>query len=218
MMKIRKIVDLSHELKNGTVVYPGDPIVDISVATALEQDGYNLSNVHIGTQSGSHVDAPYHFRNGGKTIDQMALSYCMGNAYLIDVSYKKEEESITLEEVKQHEAAIKTADIVMFRTDWYQYAGEEKFFHHPYLSKEAGEYLLSIGIKTVATDAINLDATGGTEFPLHDMYADEGGLIAENLAHFDDIDFAEPFVCFLPLHLVGVDGSPIRAVAIDFEK
>jgi len=41
-------------------------------------------------------------------------------------------------------------------------------------------------------------------------------LIAENLAHFDEIDFSEPFVIFLPLKLVGVDGSPVRAVAVEF--
>ena len=37
MQKIKKIVDLSHELKNGTVVYPGDPVVDITVATVKER-------------------------------------------------------------------------------------------------------------------------------------------------------------------------------------
>ena len=94
---------------------------------------------------------------------------------------------------------------------------EERFFLHPYLSKEAGKYLLANGINTVAIDAINIDKTGGTEFPIHDMYADASGLIAENLAHFDEIDFVDPFVVFLPLKLVGVDGSPVRAVAVEFE-
>lgn len=217
MKKIKKIVDLSHPLQNGTVVYPGDPKPDITVATTLEAEGYNLSNVHIGSQSGSHVDAPYHFRNEGLTIDKMDLSYCMGNAVVIDVSYKKEQEEITLAEVLQYEKQIQEADVVLFRTDWYRFVGEEKFFLHPYLSKEAGEYLLANSIKTVAIDAINIDKTGGTEFPIHDMYADASGLIAENLAHFDEIDFAEPFVIFLPLKLVGVDGSPVRAVAVEFE-
>lgn len=216
MKKIKKIVDLSHPLQNGTVVYPGDPEPDITVATTLEAEGYNLSNVHIGSQSGSHVDAPYHFCNEGTTIDKMDLSYCMGNALVIDASYKKAQEEITLAEVRQYEPQLKKADMVLFRTDWYRFAGEEKFFLHPYLSKEAGEYLLANGIKTVAIDAINIDKTGGTEFPIHDMYAAEGGLIAENLANFDKIDFAEPFVIFLPLKLVGVDGSPVRAAAVDF--
>ena len=127
MKKIHKIIDLSHPLQNGTVVYPGDPKPDITVATTLEKEGYNLSNVHIGSQSGSHVDAPYHFRNDGLTINQMDLRYCMGNAVVIDVSYKKEQEEITLLEVQPYEKEIEKADIVLFRTDWYRYAGEEKF-------------------------------------------------------------------------------------------
>ena len=197
MQKIKKIVDLSHELKNGTVVYPGDPVVDITVATVKEKDGYNLSNVHIGSQSGSHVDAPYHFKNDGLTVDRMELSYFMGNALVIDASDK--------------------GDIVLFRTDWYQYEGQDKFFRHPYLSAEAGAYLLDRGIQTLAIDAINLDRTGGTKFPVHEMYAEAGGLIAENLAHFDKIEFDEPIVIFLPLKLTGVDGSPVRAAAVSFE-
>lgn len=218
MKKIRKIVDLSHRLENTTVVYPGDPEPNITVATTLEREGYNLSKVQIGSQSGSHVDAPYHFLNTGKTVDQMDLSDCMGNALLIDVSNKKEEEEILLEEVQKYEAQMKDVSIVLFRTDWYRYAGGDKFFHHPYLSRAAGEYLLEQGIRTVASDAINIDRTGGSEFPIHDMYAQASGLIAENLAHFDDIDFPHPFVIFLPLKLTGVDGSPVRAAAVDFAE
>lgn len=209
-------MDLSHNLENATVVYPGDPKPIITVATTIEKEGYNLSNVQIGSQSGSHVDAPYHFLNEGKTIDQMNLRFFMGNALVIDMSGKGEEEEISLGDIQQYEEQLSAIDIVLFRTDWYRYMGEEKFFHHPYLSREAGEYLLAHGILTIASDVINIDRTGGSEFPIHDMYANASGLIAENLAHFDEIDFQTPFVIFLPLKLSGVDGSPVRAVAVDF--
>lgn len=216
MKKVNKIVDLSHCLENTTVVYPGDPKPVITVATTMENEGYNLSNVHIGSQSGSHVDAPYHFLAEGKTIDQMELGYCMGNGLVIDMSEKGEEEEIYLADLQPYEEQLKNVDIVLFRTDWYRFAGEERFFRHPYLSKAAGEYLLAHHIQTVASDAINIDRTGGSEFPIHDMYAKASGLIAENLAHFDEIDFQNPFVIFLPLKLSGVDGSPVRAVAVNF--
>ena len=218
MQKIRKITDLSHELKNGTVVYPGDPVVDISVATTLEQDGYNLSHVHIGSQSGSHVDAPRHFRNEGTTVDQMPLTYFMGNAVVVDASDKQECEAITMKDLESYKIKIASADMVLFRTDWYRYEGKENFLKHPYVAKEVGEYLLSQGIRTIAIDTINMDATGGSSFPIHEMYSRENGLIAENLAYFDKIDYEEPFVIFLPLKLIGVDGSPVRAVAVEFEK
>jgi kynurenine formamidase len=199
------------------VVYPGDPEPNITVATTKENEGYNLFNVVLGSQSGSHVDAPYHFDSSGKTIDKMDLSYFMGQALVIDVSYKKSKEIIELKEVKKYEEKIKKSDIVLFRTDWYKKEKTDEFYEHPYLSKEAGEYLLELGIKTLGIDTINLDNSGGTEFPIHDMYAENEGLIAENLAYFDNIDFENPFVIFLPLKLIGCDGSPVRAVAVKFE-
>ena len=105
-MKIEKIVDLSHPITNDTKVYPGDPEPNITVATTKENEGYNLFNVFLGSQSGSHVDAPYHFDSKGKTIDKMDLSYFMGKALIIDVSYKKSEEEISLDEVKKYEENI----------------------------------------------------------------------------------------------------------------
>lgn len=218
MLKIKKIVDLSHALTAETPVYPGDPVPSFSVATTIENEGYNLFNVVLGSQTGSHVDAPYHFSKSGATVDKMDLNYFMGNGLIIDMTHKKSKEQFTLEEVKRFERQIVAADIVLFKTNWYKKAGTDEFYEHPFLSKEAGEYLLSKGIKTAGIDAINLDNTGGTEFPIHDMYSEAGGIIAENLANLDQIDFDTPFILFLPLNLIGCDGSPVRAIAVDFEK
>lgn len=213
---VKKIVDLSHPLTAQTPVYPGDPVPEITVATTIQNEGYNLFRVILGSQTGSHVDAPYHFSNQGATVDKMDLTHFIGNGLIIDVSYKKSQEQISLAEIKRYEKQIETVQIVLFRTDWYKKAGTEEFFAHPFLSKEGGEYLLSKGIKTAGIDAINLDHTGGTEFPIHDMYSAAGGIIAENLAYLDRVDFANPFIIFLPLRLIGCDGSPVRAVAVDF--
>jgi len=218
MLKIKKIIDLSHELTPKTPVYPGDPVPSISVATTIENEGYNLFNVFLGSQTGSHVDAPYHFRNLGATVDKMDLKYFMGNGLIIDVTHKKSKEQIQSGEIIRFEKQIEVVDIVLFKTNWYKKAGSDEFYHHPFLSKEGGQYLLSKGIKTVGIDAINLDNTGGTEFPIHDMYSAAGGIIAENLANLDAIDFDIPFIIFLPLKLIGCDGSPVRAVAIEFSK
>jgi len=216
MPRIKKIVDLSHALTANTPVYPGDPVPSFSVATTIENEGYNLFNVILGSQTGSHVDAPYHFSNQGATVDKMDLKYFMGNGLIIDVTHKNSKEEITREEIKEYEKRIDGADIVLFKTNWYKKAGTDEFYDHPFLSKDGGEYLLSKGVKTAGIDAINLDNTGGKEFPIHDMYSAAGGIIAENLAHLDLVDFDSPFIIFLPLKLIGCDGSPVRAVAIDF--
>jgi kynurenine formamidase len=214
MFKFQKIVDLSLPLNASTPIYPGDPQPKFSVATTLEQEGYNLFNVHLGSQSGSHVDAPYHFNNSGGTVDQVALSQCFGNGLVIDATCKRSMEAIDVIDIEPFAEKLDQVDIVLFRTDWDRHIGSDTFFEHPFLTESGAKYLLQLGIKTVAIDTINLDKTGGTEFPVHILFASQGGLIAENLCNFKAIDFENPVISILPLNLTGCDGSPVRAVAI----
>ena len=58
---VRGIVDLSHPLDDGTPVYPGDPVARFTPATTIGEHGYNVLHVRMGSQTGTHVDAPYHF-------------------------------------------------------------------------------------------------------------------------------------------------------------
>ena len=217
-MKTLKIVDLSLVLNKDTPIYPGDPKPSMSVATTLDNDGYNLFHLHLGSQSGSHIDAPYHFDNQGETVDNMDLKLFFGTGLVIDVSNKTSNEEILLEDISPYADEIDNCTIVLFKTCWDKNIGTDKFFEHPYLSIKGAEYLLSKGIMTIAIDTINLDKTGGTEFPVHDLYAKSNGIIAENLANFSDITFNNPIISILPLKLEKFDGSPIRAVAIQMER
>jgi kynurenine formamidase len=218
MIKLRKIVDLSLKLNSDTPIYPGDPKPNISIATTIENDGYNLFNLHLGSQTGSHIDAPYHFDNQGTTVDSIDLTLCFGTGFVIDVSHKTSNEEITLEDILPHANKIDNCNMVLFKTCWDKKKGTKEFFEHPYLSKKGAEYLLSKGIKTLAIDTINLDRTGGSSFPVHELYAKANGIIAENLANFSDITFENPVISILPLNLEGCDGSPVRAVAIQLSE
>ncbi len=76
--------------------------------------------------------------------------------------------------------------------------------------------MLAAGVRTIAIDTLNADSTGGDEFPIHDMFAAAGGFIAENLAGTDGLTpGVEPLLLLLPLNLVGCDGAPVRAVALE---
>jgi kynurenine formamidase len=218
MIKLRKIVDLSLTLNSDTPIYPGDPKPNISIATTIENDGYNLFNLHLGSQTGSHIDAPYHFDNQGTTVDNIDLTLCFGTGFVIDVSHKNGNEEITLEDILPHANEIDNCNMVLFKTCWDKKRGTKEFFEHPYLSQKGAEYLLSKGIKTLAIDTINLDKTGGSSFPVHELYAKANGIIAENLANFSDITFENPVISILPLNLEGCDGSPVRAVAIQLSE
>ena len=216
MHKIKKIVDLSWEFTADTPIYPGDPEPSVTVATTLENEGYNLSTLVMGTQTGSHVDAPYHFSNEGATIDQMELDFFLGDAIVVRVTDKKAEEAITMEDIEPYKEQITPGKIVLFNTNWYKKRGTEEFFHHPYVNGEVAHYLVEQGVRFIGIDTINADQTGGTEFPVHDLLSDKRLMIGENWAYFDRIDFENPYIIAIPMKVVGCDGSPVRAIAVEW--
>ena len=93
MRKIKKIVDLSWEFTAETPIYPGDPEPSVTVATTLGKRRLHLSTLVMGTQTGTHVDAPYHFSNSGETIDNMELDFFLGEAVVVRVTDKRTERS-----------------------------------------------------------------------------------------------------------------------------
>lgn len=217
MFKVKKFVDLSWDLTKDTPIYPGDPEPNIEVATTIENEGYNLSGVYVGTQTGTHVDAPYHFSNNGATIDQMELDFFFGEAVVVRVTNKKAQEEITMEDMKPYMDKITEGIIVLFNTNWYKKLGSDEFFEHPYVSEEVAEYLVNQGVRFICIDTINADKTGGTEFPVHDLFSEKRLMIGENMAYFDQIDFDNVVIAAFPLKIVGTDGSPVRAVAMEIE-
>jgi kynurenine formamidase len=216
-VKIKKIVDLSWPLTKDTPIYPGDPEPNIEVATTIENDGYNLSSVFIGTQTGTHVDAPYHFSDDGDTIDNMELDYFFFFFVVVKVTDKKAEEEITMRDMEPYKGKIKPGKIILFNTNWCKKVGTDEFFTHPYLTEEVATYLVEQGVRFVCIDTINVDKTGGTEFPVHDIFAEKRLVIGENMTNFDKIDFENVIVSAFPLCIVGTDGSPVRAVAMELE-
>lgn len=216
-MKVKKFVDLTWDLTEQTPIYPGDPEPKIDVATTVEKDGYNLSGVYVGTQTGSHVDAPYHVNDSGETIENMELDYFFGEAVVVRVTDKKAAEEITMADVMPYDAKIKEGTIVLFNTNWYKKVGTEEFFDHPYLTAEVGEYLVKKGVRFIAMDTINVDQSVGTDFPVHNMFSEKRLMIGENWAYFDHIDFDNVVVAAFPMKIVGTDGSPVRAVAMEIE-
>lgn len=219
-MKVKKYVDLSWELSDTAPIYPGDPEPHITYGThTLEKDGYNLSGVYTGTQTGSHVDAPYHFSDQGDTIDKMELDFFFGPAVVVRVTDKQAEEEITMEDLAPVKDRIGPGTIVLFNTNWYQKRGTEAFYSHPYVSGEVAHWLVEQGVRFIGIDTMNADSSTKGVFPVHDLFSEKRLMIGENWANLDKIDFDDGlWVAAFPLKIQGVDGSPVRAVAMQIEE
>lgn len=217
-MKVSNMIDLSWAITESTSIFPNDPIPRINVFSTIDSIGYNLFSVNIGTQTGTHVDAPYHFLYDGDTIDKMELDYFYGEGVVVDVSKNKPFYEIAIGDIKDYETQIQHTGIVLFRTDWYHKFGTNEFLEHPYLSIGVAKRLIDLGVKTVCIDTLNADRTGRTDYPIHVLFAEKRIIIVENMINFDKINFPCPIISCFPLNIKRCDGAPVRAVALKIEN
>ncbi len=76
---VKLIVDLTVPIEEGMRVYPGDPEVKVQ---RLENQGYIISKLTLGSHTGTHVDVPAHVFKDGKTLDQVPVEQFSGRAYV----------------------------------------------------------------------------------------------------------------------------------------
>ncbi len=219
-MRIVRVIDLSHPIDANTQVYPGDPVPNIEQHSTIDKDGFNLMSVQMGSQSGTHVDAPYHFDNGTPKIDELELIKFIGEALILDCSFASARESITLDKVQDQLLGREIPEMILFKTKWDRFYGTDEYFNNPYLDAGLVEYLLKQNVTCFGIDAINVDETPddnhpGVGFPVHHLIAKAAGVISENLTNLNAIDFDKPIVSLLPMKFIGIDGAPVRAVALE---
>jgi len=208
-----KILDLSYTVEHDLFHYPGDPDVKFKQFCTVGKEGYNVTEVSMATHSGTHIDAPAHFIDSGITIDKINLSICFGKASLIDMSHKKELEEITVEDLEPFKDIIQPGARIIFRTDWSRYFKQMKFFTKaPGISIAAAHWLVEREIALLGTDTPSLHAKLFQE--VHQIILRGGIVVIESLINLDKLNGHSFSITALPLKLQGLDGSPVRAIAI----
>jgi hypothetical protein len=85
--KMLKIVDLTHTLTPEIHTYPGDPEFSAEPAFQFpDGDGVRIHALHLGTHTGTHIDAPYHFYKNWKNIDEIPLEWLVGRPVVVPLS------------------------------------------------------------------------------------------------------------------------------------
>ncbi len=79
-----KIIDISLKLDENAAVYEGDPRFSSEVWKNVQDDGFMLSTLRMGTHTGTHLDAPCHFISDGKTVAEISPRRCLGKCAVVD--------------------------------------------------------------------------------------------------------------------------------------
>ncbi|WP_038038338.1 cyclase family protein [Thermorudis peleae] len=204
--------ELSHEIWEGMTIFPGDPEPRFSPHPLPPP--WRVTALHLGTHTGTHVDAPAHVFPNGKTIDEYPVDRFLGTGYVLDVTGLAEATPITAAHILPQLEGFHPGWFALVRTGWDVYWGTERYLHHPYLAEDAVAALVDAGASLVGIDALNVDATQSGTSATHERLLGADVLIVENLRGLAALEAQQPYRCaFLPLRLRGLDGAPIRAVA-----
>jgi len=206
-----KIHDISHTMRAGMAVWPGDTPFSRTV-TAKMEDGapYDSSAITLSLHAGTHLDAPGHYLPGGCTVDKLDLSVLVGPAELVTVR-PGAASGITARDIEKCLAgrprrlllrANPPTDFTEFPSDFVP------------LTAEAAQAIVAAGVELLGVDSPSVDRFGSPALPVHQALGKRGVIIVENLCFRDIPDGQYTFVA-LPLKIEAGDASPVRAVLIE---
>jgi arylformamidase len=175
---------------------------------------YVSSEVTFSTHVGTHIEAPYHHLRDGVKVADVPLNRLIGNCVVLDFTHKKDKEAIALEEIKKYDKQIARDDIVFIRTGMDRLYGTSLWQEAPYVTEETIRWLIGKQIACFGSDAANMEVPGTDYQPVHTELFKANIPMIESLTNLDKIDGPGYVVFILPLPIVELDASPIRAVAI----
>jgi arylformamidase len=207
------IYDISVPLSAATPTYPSDPGIEIKSWSDLKRgDHANVSLLHFGAHSGTHVDAPAHFIAGGSKVEALSLENLLGEVTIVEVP--RERTAIDADFVSNN--CNQTTQRVLFKTR------NSSFWNNPeagfrtdytYLEPEAARLLTKMAVKLVGIDYLSVERFKSENFETHLILLSNGVVILEGVDLRNVPAGRYELIC-LPLRIAGGsgDGAPARAV------
>jgi len=205
------IFDVSVSLSPDTPVFPGQARFSKRMLSSIAKgDRANVSQLSMTSHTGTHVDSPSHFIEGGLTIDEVPFQSVVGLARVFELDVPEKINGAELEPLD-----IQKGEIILFKTRnsklW-----KIKDFRKDYifLTKGAARYLAEKEVRAVGVDYIIPEALDDLERPVHHI------LLGKNIVLIEGLNLASvspgPYLLIcLPLKIIGGDAAPARAILID---
>ena len=195
-----EIFDITRPLSGKTLVYPGDMKPWFS---QRDEGKYLISDLHMSTHTGTHIDAPVHYLKTGDTIDTIPLINLIGRCRVVDMSGAGS--NITAEHLA---GKIDITTRLLLKTS---FSGQNQFIeNYPSLSFDAAKLITGKGICCLGIDTPSIESyhCNGT---VHRELLVNGCIIIE-LLDLSAVPEGDYDMIALPLRLEGLDGSPARVV------
>jgi arylformamidase len=215
-MRIAKIYDLTATIKTHMPIWPTSPLPVITPVGIAARDGYNVESYSSLTHTGTHIDAPYHFLENGKTVDTLPLERLVSHGYCIRPrTHGQEITQADLEEKWRDEYRGST---ILIHTGWSEKRGFTKSFLYefPGLSEDAADFLISQKVGVIGIDTLGIEPYSHADFRVHRKLLLHDVILIEDLAGLEQLQEGRRYlIVALPVKIGGASGAMSRVVALE---
>ena len=232
-----RMIDLTHAYSSRTVYWPTSPtrFTLERLAFGRTEGGYFYSANALCTpeHGGTHLDAPIHFGEGKRSVEQVPLAQLIAPAVVIDVTAQatgSRDYRLSAADVsrfEQQHGRIAAGAIVLLRTGWSRHwpnasaylgddtPGDASKLSFPGYGAEAATLLVDERrVAALGIDTASIDYGRSTDFPVPRRAAAANVPGFENLTNLDALPATGALVIALPMKIEGGSGGPLRAVAL----
>ncbi|HEU0293864.1 MAG TPA: cyclase family protein [Anaerolineales bacterium] len=207
------IYDISLTISPNLPIWPGDPALELEQIESMDKGAHaNVTRLSAAVHLGTHVDAPHHFLNDGRTVESLPLDVLTGPCYVTQLPDGIE--AITAEVLDRSEISSEMKRVLFGTRNSHLWASGESTFQTDFvaITDDGAEWLVDRGIQLVGVDYLSV-APYGDSVPTHTILLKAGVVVVEGLNLSKIVRGFYDLYC-LPLKIAGSDGAPARAILI----
>ncbi|HWB86622.1 MAG TPA: cyclase family protein [Bryobacteraceae bacterium] len=214
---MKRLIDLSHTVEHGMVTYKGLPAPlicdyltrEVSRGHYAPGTEFQIGRIDMVANTGTYVDSPFHRYHEGKDLSELPLASL---AHLDTIVVHAEGRAIAQTAFEGWEVRGKA---VLVHTGWDRHWRTDAYFEgHPFLTRDAAQWLADQGAALVGIDSYNIDDTDDLTRPAHSILLGAGVPICEHLCGLGELPDSGFLFNAAPVKVSGFGSFPVRAFAV----
>jgi arylformamidase len=211
-----QIYDITLPIRSDMPVWPGDPKPTLRQLSSIQKgDESNVTQIRMSVHTGTHIDAPKHFIDTGKSVDQIPINKLVGTVLVmaIDISVDK----ISAATIQSHPQIDQLNHVhkILFKTrNSKLWQSDPHVFNQEYVAIDASgaEYLIEKNIELVGVDYLSIAPYEETSEP-HQIFLSKEVILLEVIDLSQVPEGIYEIYC-LPLNIFGSEGAPARVILL----
>lgn len=213
------LIELSHDIEDGMITYKGlpAPVICDHLSRLQSRQVYapgtefQIGKITLVSNTGTYIDSPFHRFEHGVDIAGLPLESIAELQGVVVRALSRAGRAISRQAFEKLDVAGKA---VLVHTGWAAHWRTDQYFEgHPFLTKEAAEYLRDAGATLVGIDSYNIDDTGDGQRPVHTALLGAGIPIVEHMRGLEQLPDSGFRFSAVPPKIKGMGTFPVRAYA-----